>query len=253
MALLTARPTSPTEGVHLVENFIGNGTITTNLIGQNMWTLTTIGTAGTVSYLTTLLDNDSPLGGIRLLTGSNAAGDGHAVSLRADSALFPTSVGGGGFATRVNIPDIASNTLTDNDFVTGIHSTVTATAPTDGISWQSISGVMTLRSDSADHGDTSQAAAGVGSLTSGTTLVKGVPHALEAQWSGENGQGGPLIVEGFIDDEPCAQVLCNLDNDESAEPSIVCWGSAGGAVTLESDVHNFEYWQFMNYPTAPAV
>ncbi|KKL07653.1 hypothetical protein LCGC14_2583870, partial [marine sediment metagenome] len=139
------------------------------------------------------------------------------------------------------------------DFRIGIHSTVTATAPTDGISIQSISGVLTLRSDSADHGDTSQALEGVGTLTSGTTLVKGVPHSIEVNWTGENGQGGPLIVEAFVDDEPAGQLKSNIDNDENAEASIVCWGSAGGAVTLEADVHYFEYWQFMDYPTAPAV
>ncbi len=33
--LLTPRPAGPAEGVHFVENFFGNGLITTNNVGQN--------------------------------------------------------------------------------------------------------------------------------------------------------------------------------------------------------------------------
>jgi len=253
MALLTPRPTSPTEGVHVVENFVGNGTITTNLIGQNMWTLASLGGAGTITYLTTVVDNDPPVGGIRSLTRDVADGDGSVINLLADTAKFPTSVGGGGFAFRFNYPDIAGNVIAANNFYIGVHSTATAAAPTDGISIQSLGGVLTLRSDSADHGDTSQALEGVSTLTSGTTAVKGVPHSVEVHWSGENGQGGPLTVEAFVDDEPAGQLLSSIDNDEAAELSIVHWQNQGGAQSYELDVHYFEYWQFMDYPTAPAV
>ncbi len=252
MALLTARPTSPTEGIHIVEDFAGNGTITTNLVGKHGWTITALGNGGTHTYLTTILDNDPPFGGFRHVTDVTATGDGNALTLLAATLKFPTSVGGGGFAFRFNLPDIASNIIAGNEFYVGVHTSVSVTAPTDGISIQNLSGVLTLRSDSADHGDTSQALAGVGTLTSGTTAVKGVPHSCEVHWSGENGQGGPRIVEAFVDDEPAGSLLCNIDNDEAATLAIVQWNSGAGN-TLESDIHFFEYWQFMNYPTAPAV
>ena len=253
MALLTARPTSPVEGVHFVENFFGNGVITTNNVGQNDWAFTAIGNTGTFTYLVTTADDEPPFGGIRDLTDGTADGDGDALHMLAASGIVPNSVKGGGFACRFNYPDIGGNVIADNNFYIGLHTSVTATVPTDGILIHSDGGVMTLRVDSADHGDKTAAFAGGSTLTSGTTAVKGVPHQLEVHWSGENGQGGPLTVEAFCDNNPVAKLTTALDNDEALTPIISHWQDEGNLQTYELDVHWFEYWQFMDYPTAPAV
>src|SRR3990167_5760848 len=251
MALLTPRPTSPAEGLHFVENFVGNGVITTNLIGQNKWTTTAIGNAGTLTYLTTILATDPPGGGIRMLTAGTADGDGDAVHMLANNARIKASAGGGGFSTRFRYPGIAGNVIAANNFYIGLHTTVTATAPTDGILIESAAGVLTLRSDSADHGDLSQALGGGTTLTSGTTAVLDVAHQVEVHWSGTNGQGGPRLVEAFVDNQPAGSLYSVMDDDENVRPNIVHWASA--ADTLELDVHYFEWWQFLDYPTATAV
>lgn len=253
MALLTPRPTSPAEGLHFVESFVGNGVITTNLIGQNKWTTTAIGNAGTLTYLTTILADDPPAGGMRMLTAGTANGDGDAVHMLAANARFGDSDGGGGFAFRFRYPGIAGNVIAANNFYIGIHTSVTATAPTDGILVESAGGVLTLRADSADHGDLSQAFGGGTTLTSGTTAVLDVPHQIEVHWSGANGQGGPRFVEAFCDNKPVGSLYAVIDDDENATPAIVHWQSQGAAQTYELDVHWFEYWQYLDYPTAPAV
>jgi len=253
MALLTPRPASPAEGVHFVENFFGNGVITTNNIGQNDMTLTNIGGAGTQSYLTTIVDDDPPFGGMRDLTRATADGDGSSIHMLAATGVFTNSVKGGGFACRFNYPDISGNVIAANNFYIGIHTSRTATAPTDGILIESLAGVMSLRVDTADGTDKKVAFSGGSTLTSGTTAVIGVPHQLEVHWSGENGQGGPLTVEAFCDNIPVANLTTDIDNNEAATVSLNHWQNQGGAQSYELDYHWFEYWQFMDYPTAPAV
>ncbi|RLC55768.1 MAG: hypothetical protein DRI30_07000 [Chloroflexi bacterium] len=239
----------------MIEQFIGNGTITTNLIGQNMWTTTAIANAGTLTYLTTILADDPPIGGIRMLTANSADGDGDAVHMLAATARISgaKSTGGGGFAFRFRYPGIGGNQIAGNNFHIGLHSTVTATVPTDGINIFSDAGVLNLRADTADGTDGSQAFAGGSTLTSGTTAVIDVPHQIEVHWTGENGQGGPRNIEAFCDGEPVASLVTDLDDDENFTPSIVHYQDTGGAATLELDVHWFEYWQFYDYPDAPAV
>ena len=253
--LLTPRPSSAAEGVHFVENFVGNGTITTNLIGQNMWTTTAIANAGTLSYLTTILADDPPVGGIRMLTAGTADGDGDAVHMLAANARISgaKSEYGGGFAFRYRYPNIAGNQIAGNDFYIGLHTSVTATVPTDGILIFSDGGVLNLRADTADGSDATAAFAGGSTLTSGTTSVIDVAHQIEVHWTGENGNGGPRYIEAFCDGEPVATLTTDLDDDENFTPAIVHYQNTGGADTLELDVHWFEYWQYMDWPDAPAV
>ena len=256
VALLAERPRSPAEGVHFVENFVGNGTITTNLIGQNMWTLTTIGNAGTLSYLTTILTDDPPIGGIRSLTGATADGDGSAVHMLASTARIKGGSRGGGFCFRYRYPSIAGNVIAANDFRIGLMAGLTATAPTDGISVASEGGVLTLRADSADHTDVSQAFAQPltgRTLTSGTTSVLNVAHQIEVHWEQENGQGGPLNVYAYADGILSASLVATNDDDENVTPAIVHWQDQGGAQSYELDVHFFEYWQFRDYPDAATL
>ncbi len=249
MALQTARPKSPAEGTYFLETFKGNGVITTNNVGRNDWTFTAIVTTGTYTYLTEIVP-DRPFGGIRHLTHADS-GAGDSLHMLAGTALFPASEQGGGFAFRFNYPDISNNIIATNSFLIGIHTSRTASEPTGGILISSAAGVMTLRVDSAAGTDKAVAFAAGSTLTSGTTAVKGVAHDIQVQWSGENSNGGPLDVEAFCDGEPVASTVTNLDDDEVATPSINHWCT--GTNTLELDIHFFEYWQFMDYPDAPAV
>ncbi len=249
MALQLARPTSPAEGVYMREDFFGNGLITTNNIGRNDWAFTAIVTTGTFTYLTTVLA-DRPFGGIRHLTHADS-GAGDALHMLAVTSKFPASARGGGFSFRFNYPSISSNIIATNSFQIGVHTTRTASEPTDGILISSAAGVLTLRADTADGTDKAVAFAAGSTLTSGTTAVLGVPHVIQVQWSGENSNGGPLDVEAYCDGEPVASLVTNMGNDEAASPAIVHWCT--GTNTLELDVHYFEYWQFMDYPTAATV
>ena len=249
MALQTARPTSPAEGTYMREDFFGNGLITTNNVGRNDWAFTAIETTGTFTYLTEIIP-DRPFGGLRHLT-NVGAGAGDSLHMLALTAKFPASDRGGGFAFRFVYPAIGGNVIATNDFLIGVHTTRTATSPTDGILIKSVAGVMTLRVDTADGTDKAVAFAAGSTLTAGTTAVLGVAHDVQVQWSGTNSNGGPLDVEAYCDGEPVASLVTNMDNDEAATPSInhLCTGTD----TLELDVHYYEYWQFMDYPTAATV
>jgi len=245
----TVRPRHAGEGIHIVDNFIGNDLVTDNNIGQFKWQLTAIANTGTFAYLD---PSDRP-GGLRHTTDATADGDGDVLQSDTDGINFPASTGGGGFAFAFRYPDVNSNALAGNNFRIGVDSSVTAAAPTDGISVLGDAGVLTLRSDSADHGDTSQAATSVSTLTSGTTAVLDVVHFVVVQWSGENGQGGPNLVECFVDNEKAASVYSVIDNDETAELKIAHWQDTGGTADLEFDILFYEYWQFYDLPTAEAV
>ncbi len=249
MALQTARPTSPTEGVYMREDFFGNGLITTNNVGRNDWAFTAIVTTGTFTYLTEVVP-DRPFGGLRHLTHVDS-GAGDSLHMLALTGKFPASDRGGGFAFRFIYPSISGNVIATNDFLIGVHTTRTATSPTDGILIKSVAGVMTLRADTADGTDKAVAFAAGSTLTAGTTAVLGVAHDIQVQWSGTNSNGGPLDVEAYCDGEPVASLVTNMDNDEAATPSInhFCTGTD----TLELDIHYYEYWQFMDYPTAAVV
>jgi len=231
------------------EDFFGNGVITTNNVGRHDWAFTAIGTTGTFTYLTEIVP-DRPFGGIRHLT-NVGAGAGDSLHMLAGTSKIPGSNRGGGFAFRFVYPSIGGNIIATNSFWIGLHTTRTATAPTDGILIGSAAGVLTLRADSADSADASVAFAAGSTLTSGTTAVLGVAHDIQVQWSGTNSVGGPLDVEAFCDGEPVASLVTGLDNDEAFTPSINHWCT--GTDTLELDVHYFETWQFMDYPTAATV
>ena len=249
MALQTARPTSPAEGIYMREDFFGNGLITTNNVGRNDWAFTAIESTGTFTYLTEVVP-DRPFGGIRHLT-NVGAGAGDALHMLAVTSKFPASDKGGGFAFRFMYPAIADNVIATNSFWIGVHTTRTATAPTDGILVGSAEGVLTLRADSVDSADAAVAFAAGSTLTSGTTAVLGVAHDIQVQWSGTNSAGGPADVEAYCDGEPVASLVTGLANDEAASPCILHWCT--GTDTLELDVHYFEYWQYMDYPTAADV
>ena len=147
---------------------------------------------------------------------------------------------GGYLRTRVRIPDIASNTLADNNFMIGITDVVTTGTPVVGLWLSCVAGVMTFESASA-NGDVSTAF-NAPSLTSGTTLVKGTIYDMELRWSGNNGNADPgpsrlaCYVNGELAGLQNGTVL--LDSAETMEPKIAHWTTA--ADTLELDVFGFE-------------
>jgi hypothetical protein len=242
------RPISPIDGIHVFDDFFPSTEIApADHAGTKLlWEIATLGNASTVAY------QASPYGILRLTTNATADGDG--AVLHSDQDMVYATAGEGGIAFRVGYPAAGGNQLAGNNFRIGFSASITATAPTDSICVESDAGVITLRVDSADHGDVSQAAAGVSTLTSGTTMVLGQMHLFEIRWSGENGQGGPRNVELWIDNEPAASVIAVIDDDESMDFSIAHWQDTGGAADLEFDIDFIEYWHWRPTPvTAPAV
>lgn len=229
-------PTSPADGTHIVEDFLSNDAVTDAAIGQLRWEIATIGNASTWAYLTA-----SNHGIARATTAGTADGDGSVLRSFTDGLVFEGK--GGWFRTRVRVPDITGNQLAGNNFRIGMDDSVTATSPTVGIWIDSDAGVLSLQVDSADGGDKSAAAAGVSTLTSGTTLVLGTWHDIEVHWEGENSLGGPENVRMWVDGELAATVKSTLiDNDEEVELKIAHWQDTGGAATLELDIDYFEVW-----------
>jgi hypothetical protein len=201
----------------------------------NRWELVALGNSATLGYVTA-----SPYGVVKSSTAITADGDGACYRLATDGLTLNGK--GGGLAFRVKLAD----QIAGNNFRIGLSDSVTTTAPTCGITVECDAGVITLRADSAAHGDTSQAAtqpvAGR-TLTSGTTMVVATFHDFEVNWVGENGQGGPRWVELFVDGLPCASVFCNLDDDEPMELSILHWQDSGGGLVNELDIDYIEFWQ----------
>lgn len=231
-----SRPVSPIDGIHLKDDFHSNDSAGDATTGELLWEQVAIGNAGTFAPVA------SPYGVLRHTTDATADGDGDV--LRLDEDMLYATAGVGGISFRVKYPDVNSNALAGNNFRIGLSASVTATAPTDSICVESDAGVITLRVDSADHGDVSAAASGVSTLTSGTTMVLDTWHLFEIKWSGENGQGGPKYIDLFIDKEPAASVLAVIDDDESMELSIVHWQDSGGAADLEFDIDFIEYFHW---------
>jgi len=240
----TNRPRTPREGVHVIEDFLTNDSITDAAIGRMLWEADTIANASTMAYLesTTAV---APGGGMRFTTNGTADGDGESLRLNTDGIVLGPN--GGGFAFGCRFPSVTGNVLAGQAFRVGLDDSVTATSPTVGIWVEAPAGVVSLQVDSADHGDLSAAAGSYGgdnSLTSNTTMVLGTTHHFQVDWFGENAQGGPAWVNLAVDDQQVAQTKCNIDNDEEMELKIVHWQDSGGAATLELDVLYYEFWMF---------
>jgi len=253
MTLYTAtRPANAVEGIHKVEHFLAtNDLVTDNNIGEFGWELQTIGNPSTITYLDPAA-GDIP-GGLKIITNATADGDGCALQTDDDGVNFKASDGGGGFAFLARIPSGDSGQLAGCNFRIGAHSSITATEPTDGIWVDCAAGVISVDAASADHGDKTGAAASVSTLTSGTTMVLNTWHLFECQWSGENGQGGPSLVELFVDGEPAVSIDCLIDDDETAELKVLHWQDTGSGAAIPFQIKFFEYWQHYALPVATAV
>ncbi len=253
MPIPRPRPASPIDGFHFKDNFFSRDTtVTTGNIGLQGWEFTTIANASTISFPTgtgsqwgtTELQD----GVLRLVTASTADGDGTALHMLPDQVVMPGTDNGGGFAFRakLNPPQIAGN-----NFRIGVDDSVTATDPDNGILLNSTGGVMTLETFSAGQGDVALALAQPASrtLTSGTTMQIDVWHAFEVTWGGANGQGGPRLVQCFVDGDtdPSAELFCNLDDDEDFEFKMCHFNLSGGALAVSMDIDYYEVWNWHDY------
>ena len=231
------RPVSPLDGFWLKDDFLSNDSVADAVVGELGWEIVLIANASTYVLVTAVAAGEA---GILRSTTAVTTGDGSNLRLDEDSFVFGGS--GGGFAFKFRYPTITGNALAGNNFRIGLNDSVTVTAPTVGIWIESDAGVLSLEADSADHGDTSVALAGVSTLTSGTTAVIDTWHTARVEWTGANGQGGPRLVEAFIDGEVAGSVLAVIDDDEEAEPKITHWNDAGD--TLDLDLDFIEFWSW---------
>ena len=226
---------SPADGLWIKDDFVANDAVTDAAVGELGWELDIIGNASTTAFV---VGETGAIGILRDTTAVTANGDGESYRLFTDGIILETD---GYFRGRARYPSITGNVIADNDFYIGLTDSVTATAPTTGISVFSDAGVLNLRADSADHGDVSVAVTGVSTLTSGTTMVLGTWHRFDVYWTDTNAQGGPKNVKLFVDGELGAETnACVLDNDEDMEPKILHYQNSGAGATLEFDIDYYE-------------
>ncbi len=236
MPISNERPYASMDGIHLKDDFLSNDSVVDAVIGELNWEIIQITNAATYVLRTAAEAGESGI--LRITTAATADDDGFCLRLDEDSWVFGPN--GGGFAFKWQQPvELASL-----NFRIGIHDSVTVTAPTVGIWVDSNAGVLTLEADSADGGDEAQAVTGVSTLTSGTTLAVATWHTIEVKWTGANGQGGPRLVECFVDGEPGASVFCNIDDDEDAEPKVLGFQDSGGADAVIAEIDFIEFWQW---------
>jgi hypothetical protein len=228
------RPQSPIDGVFWKDDFVQNAIATTTNVGEKGWEFALIGNVSTVAY-----DTATDGGVLHVTTNATADGDGTYFRQFTDGLVIDGGLGG--FSFRAQLAD----QIASNNFRIGLENSITAAEPTVGIYVQCDGGVISLRSD-ATGGDTITAAAGVSTFTSGTTMVVTTWHTFEVIWSGTNADGGPRLVELFIDGELAASLLSSLDDDETVELKMTHWQDSGGALAVELLVDWFEYWAWID-------
>jgi len=226
-------PISARSGLHVKDDFIIHEGVLTNTIGDLRWAMTTIGNASTASYpVAAAVD---AYGILKDTTAATADGDGEVYTLGvADEIVLGAA--GGRFSFKARLAD----QIASNNFRIGLVDVATAGEPTIGIYAESDGGVLSLSTMSAGHGDNTAAAARVGSLTSGTTMVLNTWTYIDVLWFGENAQGGPANAQMWVDGYLAAEVPCNIDDDERMEFSIIHWQDSGGALAVELDLDFIE-------------
>jgi hypothetical protein len=214
------------DGLFLKDDFYSNDGIADTTLGELRWEIDAITGAGTVSYVA---GADANTFGVARDTTDGTAAHGSAIRLAADGLILGPA--GGFFRFKARIPA----TLAGNNLRVGLQNTVTATDSTVGIWVDMLAGVVTVQADSS-HGDNTLTPVRIPSLTGGTTMVVATWHEFEVSWSGENAQGGPKIVNAYIDGHFAGSIPCEIDNDETMELSITHWDtSAGTALGADLD------------------
>ena len=205
---------SPADGSHVFDDFFANSGVADVTTGTLNWELTTIGAAAsTPSFVA------SQNGVVRFTTGNTGDADGEAFTLHPDGVTL------GGtqqeFWFRARFPSVSGNVLAGNNFRIGLSASVTVTEPAVGVWVDSNSGVIELDGAST-NGDKNAAAAGVSTLTSGTTMVLGTWHNFHVIMDGTNTNGGPKRVRLYVDND-LAATFENflLGSTETLEFSIV--------------------------------
>jgi len=227
-------PTSAADGTHLKEDFLGNSAVADATLGTLGWEVVTIANASTLAFVA------GQNGILRFTTAGTADGDGGMISTHPDGIVLSGS--NQWFRGRFRYPTITGNALAGNNFRFGFSASVTATEPAVGVWIDSDAGVLSFDVAST-NGDISAAAAGVSTLTSGTTMVIDTWHDLEVQMDGTNANGGPDRLRFFVDGELAAEIgNVLLGSAETMEFGLVHWQDSGGADTLELDVDFVEAW-----------
>ena len=228
-------PFRPKDGLYLKDDFLVNEAVADATVGELDWELVTIGNASTYAYLVTTNTVPGRYGILRLTTAATADGDGAAARLDEDTIVLNENRGYCSASFRY---PTTNNQLAGNDFRFGLQDSVTATESTVGIWVFSDAGVLSLQADSADHGDESVAAAGVGTLTSGTTCVLGTWHDVEFMFEGENAQGGPASAMFTVDGEIAGRLkgVIDIDDDEEMEFGFTHYQNSGGALATYLDI-----------------
>ena len=223
--------TSPRDGSHVFDDFFANSGVADATVGTLNWELTAISTTSVITIV-------AGQNGILRDTTAVTTGDGEAYTLHPDGVVLSGT--NQQFWFRVRYPDVNSNVIAGNNFRFGFSDSVTATEPAVGVWVDSAAGVISFDVAST-NGDISVAAAGVASLTSGTTMVLDTWHDFYVTMDGVNANGGPDRIRLFVDGE-LAGTINNalLGSAETMEFSMVHWNSTGA--TLELDIDYIEYW-----------
>lgn len=227
-------PNSPLDGTYIKDDFLSNSGVADTTVGELGWEMVTIANASTPSFVA------AQNGVMRVTTAGTADGDGEAFVLHPDAIVLAGT--NQVVRTRVRYPDISGNQIAGNNFRIGFSASVTATEPVVGVWMDSDGGVLSFDGASA-NGDVTAAAASVPTLTSGTTMVLGTWHDLAIHMSAVNANGGPKVLQFYVDGYKAAQINnCVLGSAETMELSIVHWQDSGGAATLELDIDYIEAW-----------
>ena len=222
---------SPLDGTYIKDDFLSNSGVADATVGELGWEMTTIANASTPSFV-------AGQNGIMRVTTQGTTGDGEAFTLHPDAIVL--SGANQSVRFRVRYPDISGNLLAGNNFRIGFSTSVATTEPTVGVWVDSDSGVIELDGAST-NGDLNAAAAGVSTLTSGTTMVLGTWHDFAIFMEGTNTNGGPKTLKLFVDGELAATINnFLLGSAETMELSIVHWNDSGA--TLELDIDYIEAW-----------
>jgi hypothetical protein len=224
----------PADGTHIFDDFLGNSAVADATLGEVGWELTTVGNASTLAFVA------AQNGVLRFTTASTADGDGQVINTHPDGIVLSGS--NQWLRGRFRYPNITGNQLAGNNFRFGFSASVTATEPAVGVWVDSDAGVLSFDVAST-NGDISAAAAGVSTLTSGTTMVLGTWHDVEIQMDGTNANGGPDRIRLFVDGELAAEIKnVLLGSAETMEFSLIHWQDTGSADDLELDVDFVEAW-----------
>jgi hypothetical protein len=216
--------TSPADGTHIFDNFQSNSAVSDGLVGNLNWEMTTIAAASTPSWV------GGPNGIMRITT-DTTSGDGEAFTLEPDSLVL---AGGGQMVRcRVRYPV----TIATNNFRIGFSDSVTATEPAVGIWFDSAGGLLSFDCANTTT-DKTKAVTGVPTLTGGTTMIAGVWYVLELRTYGTNANGGPEVVQAFVDGYPAGEIKANvIASDETMEFSIVHWTGSTDPTILDIDYY----------------